>query len=361
MAKKLAFDRALFTSIILLVVFGVLMVYSASSALAREEPTGVNPFVVKQLAAVMVGLVAMFVFMHLDYQRFRQRAVVYFALGAMVTLLVLVLFSPTLNNTNRWFFVGPVSIQPSELAKPAIILFLAYFLDAKADRLNQRPVLLILVAVVGLFSGLILMQPDFGTAALLMATAGVMLFVAGLSWRYVITAGLISVPALALAIYLEPYRMQRLISSLNWQGDPFGAGYQVRQSLIAVGSGGFSGLGLGESLQKLYFLPYPHTDFIFAIICEELGMIGALFTLALYGLLLWRGLTAARRAPDRFGELLALGFIALLGIQALIHMSVSLALLPTKGIPLPFVSSGGSSLVASLAACGVLLNISQHS
>lgn len=360
MAKKLAFDKVLFTVIVALSGFGLVMVYSASAALARDSELAVNPFLVKQSLAAGVGLIAMAGAMHLDYQVLRRRPVVYGLLGGALLLLILVLFSPPLNSARRWFFVGPVSIQASELAKLAVIPFLAYQLDRKWGQVNQPACLVPCGAVMALVAGLILLEPDLGTAALLLATTAVLFFISGLAWQYVVTVGIASIPALYLLVTMAPYRARRLGAFLNPGDDPLGSGFQISQSLIAVGSGGFSGLGLGQSLQKLYYLPHPHSDFMFSIVCEELGMVGALFMLGLFGVLLWRGVRAGLRAPDRFGSLLAWGITALLGIQALIHVSVALALMPTKGIPLPFVSYGGSSLVSTLTASGLLLNVSQH-
>jgi len=360
MAKKLAFDKVLFTAIVALTGFGLVMVYSASAAIARDSSFAVNPFLVKQMLAAGVGLIAMAVAMHVDYQVLRRRPVVYALLGGVVILLILVLFSPPLNSARRWFFLGPISVQPSELAKLAVIPFLAYQLDRKWGQVNQPACLIPCGAVMAVVASLVLLEPDMGTAVLLLATAAVMFFISGLSWQYITTAGILSVPALYLLVTMAPYRARRLGTFLNPDEDPLGSGFQISQSLIAVGSGGFSGLGLGQSLQKLYYLPHPHSDFVFSIVCEELGMIGALVLLSLFGVLLWRGVRAGLRAPDRFGSLLAWGITALIGIQALTHISVALALVPTKGIPLPFVSYGGSSLVSTLTATGLLLNVSQH-
>ena len=215
-------------------------------------------------------------------------------------------------------------------------------------------------AIVGAMAGLILLEPDLGTAVLLLTTAAVLLFLAGLAWRYVLGVVLAGLPVIYFLVVSAPYRARRLTAFLDPEADALGSGFQVLQSLIAVGSGGITGLGLGGSLQKLYYLPHPHSDFVYAIVCEELGMVGGLGLLAAFGVFVWRGVRAGLEAPDRFGSYLAWGITALIATQALFHVSVSLALLPTKGIPLPFISYGGSSLVSTLAACGILLNVSQH-
>lgn len=364
MAKKLASDKALFTVVVLLVAFGLVMVFSASAALARGQGGGgltANPFLVKQGLAAAVGVVAMLAAMHVDYRTWKRPVVVYLALAAAVTLLAAVLLAgPEINGTRRWFDLGPLSVQPSEIAKLALVPFVAYHLEKKADRVNRPELLLPVGLATALVGGLVLLGPDLGTAALIVATVLLMVFLAGLRWRTVLLGGAVLLPLGVLALLAAPYRRQRLLAFLDPESDPLGAGYQVLQSLIAVGSGGLFGVGLGNSGQKLFFLPYPHSDFIYAIVAEELGFVGALAVLALFGVLLWRGTAAALHAPDAFGRYLGLGLTGILVLQALINVSVTVSLLPTKGIPLPFLSYGGSSLVVSMAACGVLLNLSEH-
>ena len=360
MAKKLAFDKVLFTVIVALTVFGLVMVYSASTAVARDRGLGINPFLVKQGIAAGLGLMLMGITMHLDYQQLRRRLVIYGLLGGVLLLLLLVLFGPTLNNSHRWFVFGGFSFQPSELAKLAVVPFLAYHIDRKWERINQPVFLVPCGLVVSALAGLILLGPDLGTTILLLATTAVMLFLGGLSFSYLGLAAVVGLPAIFVLVKMAPYRAQRWMTFLNPGEDPTGAGFQINQSLIAVGSGGVGGLGLGESLQKLHFLPHPHSDFIFSIVCEELGLIGALAVLAGFALFLTRGAQAGIKAPDRFGKYLAWGLTTVIGIQALTHISVALALLPTTGVPLPFISYGGSSLVTTLMACGVILNVSQH-
>jgi cell division protein FtsW len=359
MAKKLAFDKVLFTTVVVLVGVGLISVYSASAAFARERGDGVNPFLLKQSLAALLGLIIMWLVMHTDYRLLRRRTVLYTLVGGALVLLVACQFGPELNKTRRWLFVGGLSIQPSELAKLAVIAFVAYQIERRQGCDNRELVLPsgLLVGVVGC---LILLQPDLGTAVLICGVTVLMLFLAGVRWSYFAGGALAMLPVLWLLVYSVPYRRQRLIAFMNPDLDPLRAGYQARQSLIAIGSGGILGRGLGDSFQKLYFLPYPHSDFIYSIVAEELGLVGALGILALFGVLLWRGLRAGWRAPDVFGRHLAWGLTGLLCLQALVHMSVAVALLPTKGIPLPFISYGGSSLLVCMTACGVLLNVSQH-
>jgi cell division protein FtsW len=360
MAKKLAFDRVLFTTVALLICFGLVMVYSASDAIARDRSLLVNSFFVKQALATVVGLVLMICLMHLDYRRLRSPAVVYTMLGVALLLLAAVLFSPQLNGTRRWFFLAGLSLQPSELAKLALIPFLAYQIDRNQGEVNRLSLLAPLFLTTILAAGLILLEPDMGTAVLLVATALMLVFLGGLSWYWVAGAAALVPPVLWLLVMAEPYRRERFFTFLDPEKDPLGSGFQALQSLIAVGSGGLLGLGPGKSVQKLYFLPHPESDFIFSIVAEELGMIGAMALVTAFAVFAWRGLRAGAKAPDLFGRYLGWGFTGVVALQALLNVSVTVALLPTKGIPLPFISYGGSSLVVTLCACGVLLNVSQH-
>ncbi len=361
MARKLAFDRGLFAVVLMLTGLGLVMVYSASAVLARESGMSYNPLFIKQSIAALIGLVAMMVAMHVDYRLLRRPMVIYSLLFAVLALLVAVLFTPyVFNNARRWFIIAGISVQPSELAKLALIPFIAYQIDRKADRLNSHAFLVPCGVVTGLMVAFIFLGRDLGTMILLCVPPLLMIFLAGLRTRYLLAGGLVLLPIIVLAVVTEPYRFRRWTAFLDPAGDPQGSGFQPLQSLIAVGSGGIFGLGPGNSMQKLYFLPSPHADFIFSIVAEELGLVGALFVVALFGLFLWRGIRAGLNAPETFGSYLAWGFTALIVVQALIHMSVALSLLPTTGVPLPLISHGGSSLVTTLIGCGLILNVSQH-
>ncbi len=362
MAKKLAVDKVLFTTVVLLLSFGLVMVYSASAALARGTGGSSiwSPFLLKQGVAAGLGLVLMIGLMYVDYRHLRKPAVVYTVLGLELALLVVVLFAPELNATRRWFFVAGISVQPSEIAKLALIPFLAYLIEKRDEQVNRADFLLPAALCTALLAGLILLEPDMGTAVLLGATAFLLTFLAGLSWRYLLGSLALVPPLIGALVWMEPYRRERMFAFIDPEKDALGSGFQALQSLIAVGSGGVFGLGAGKSVQKLYFLPHPESDFIFSIVAEELGMLGALAVVAAFGVLAWRGVRAGLRAPDVFGRYLGWGLTGVLVMQALINVSVTVALLPTKGIPLPFISYGGSSLVVTLCACGVLLNVSQH-
>ena len=359
MAKKLAFDKVLFTVVLLLLGWGLVMVYS-TSAINVESESPLSSALLKQALAAVVGLVGMAVAMRIDYNWLRHPIAVYG--GVLLTLVALVaaLQSPLLNRTHRWVFLGGVSIQPSEIARLAMVVFLAYQLDRKWERVNGASLLVPCVSMTSLMVVLVLLQPDFGTAGLLLLTAAIMLFLAGLAWHYILLAVLMALPTVWFLVMSVPYRRARLLSFLSPGQDTLDSGYQVLQSLIAVGSGGLFGLGLGESVQKLNFLPAAESDFIFSILAEELGLIGSVTALVLFGILLWRGLRAGLRAPETFGRFLAWGLSGMIAVQALVHVGVVLALLPTTGAPLPLMSHGGSSLVATLTACGLILNVSQH-
>ena len=363
MARKLKSDKVLFLATLLLVCASVVMVYSASAVLAMdtfEQPPYF--FLLKQVVWAILGIGLLGIAMRVDYRLLRRPLVTWGALAVSVVALVLVFFGPEINGTRRWFSVGGVGIQPSELAKVAVILFAAAALERRMESMDRGVFRALgpVVLVTGLVCGLIVLEPDFGTAFTLFAIVGVMVFAAGLPYRHLAGATLVLVPALAAVMISEPYRVQRLLTFLDPWADQYGHGYQIIQSQIAVGTGGVLGQGLMAGVQKLFYLPYPHTDFIYAVIAEETGLVGALVVLLCFGVILWRGLEIATAAPDPFGAFLALGITMMVSFQAFFNISVVLGLLPTKGIPLPFVSAGGSSMLINLLAMGILLNVSQH-
>jgi cell division protein FtsW len=299
--------------------------------------------------------------MRLDYRNLRQPVVIWTALGVVAVALVLVLFMPARNGSHRWFSMGGITLQPSELAKLAIVLFTAALLERRMHRIDEVGYSLVPIGIAtGLIAGLVLIEPDFGTALSILAIVCVMVFAAGVSYRYIAGTALLMLPVLSVVLLAAPYRRRRILSFLNPEADPLGAGYQAIQSKIAVGKGGFFGEGVMDGTQKLFYLPEPHTDFIFAVIGEELGLIGASLIVICFGVIAWRGFRAAVLAPDRFGAFLAVGLTTMVVLQAFFNISVVLGLVPNKGIPLPFVSAGGSSLLISLMGMGILLNVSQH-
>jgi cell division protein FtsW len=299
--------------------------------------------------------------MKVDYHLYRSPLVVFSSLSAVIGLLVLAYFWTSAAHTHRWIHVPGFSLQPSEIGKIALIIFLAYLLERRKDAVNNLWTLLPVLTVVGVVSGLIVMEPDLGTAVMLLLVSACLLFAAGLDPKWFGLAALLSFPAFYLFVLRVPYRRDRIFGFLHPEDDPQGKGFHILQSLIAVGAGGVSGLGYMEGKQKLFYLPEAHTDFIFAVIGEELGLIGTLAILGLFGVFLWRGLLAAYGARDLFGFYLALGITLTVCLQAFLNMSVVLGMVPTKGIPLPFLSYGGSSAIVMLGAVGILLNVSQQS
>jgi cell division protein FtsW len=352
----------MFGSTLLLVGVGVLMVFSASAVMASEKFGSPYHFLFRQMGWAVAGLIAMGVVMNIDYRRWKKPAIVFSVLGVTALLLVAVFFLDRSHNTHRWIKLGSfMSFQPSELAKPALILFLAFFLEARTKSIDDwRHTLLPAVIPVFLFCALIMKQPDLGTALICLGVTAAILYAAGMRFRY-FAAGLVPIiPVLAYMLIFVPWRLARMEVFLHPERDPQGIGFHINQSLIAVGTGGMTGLGLMEGKQKLFYLPEPHTDFIFGVISEELGLIGAVLIAVLFCIFAWRGLRTALRARDNFGRYIAIGVTTMIVVQAFFNISVVLALLPTKGIPLPFISYGGSSLFMMLASVGVLLNISQQ-
>ena len=361
MARKLQSDRWLFLATLALICASVVMVYSASALVALERFQQPYLFVTRQLMWAAVGVAVLSIVMRIDYRAYRDDRLIWILLGVVGFMLVAVLFSPPINGTRRWFGVGGFGIQPSELAKLVAIMFTALVLERRRHRINELGYSLMPIGViVGVLSGLILLEPDFGTAVSLLAVIAVMVFAAGISYRYLLGAGLLMLPALYVIMMQADYRRRRLLTFLDPWADPLGDGFQIIQSLIAVGTGGVFGKGLMSGVQKLFYLPEPFTDFIFAVISEETGLLGASMVVLCFCVIAWRGLRTAMRAPDSFGAFLALGITMMLVLQAFVNISVVLGLLPTKGIPLPLVSSGGSSMLINLLGVGVLLNISQH-
>jgi cell division protein FtsW len=361
MARQLQSDKVLFGAVVALVLFGAVMVFSASAMMAAEKFGSSYYFLLRQLAWAAAGLAAMVVAMHVDYRWLARPLLVFPALALQLFLLVVVLFADRSHNTHRWLHLGPANFQPSELSKIVLVVFLAYFLDLRREAVNDwKHTLLPIGLVTGATVALVVVEPDFGTSLAIAVIVGAMLFASGLRLRYFGAPALAALPALYWLVFHSPYRYNRLLAFLNPYADPLGKGFQIIQSYIAVGTGGITGMGLMEGKQKLFYLPEPQTDFIFAVVAEELGFIGALAVVVLFGIILWRGLLASSGCSNEFGRLLAIGLTVMVVGQALVNMSVVLGLLPTKGIPLPLLSYGGSSLLVNLLAVGILLNISQH-
>jgi cell division protein FtsW len=359
MAYKPSSDRILFLTTSFLTIFGLVMVYSASSIMAASQHGMSSYYFLRQLAFAGAGFALLLLLMNVDYHVWQRDRVAQVLLVVSAAALMLVLVQPKVNGAHRWLRYGTVSFQPSEIAKLALLVFLAVYLHKHEAAINERK-LMPCMAVVVLFAGLIGLEPDLGQAICIVLIASILLFVAGLNWIYIGGAVLLFLPAFYFFVVRVPFRWERIRAFLDPGQDPLGSGWQIIQSLTAIASGGLWGLGLGASKQKLFFLPEAHSDFIFAVIGEELGLLGSLLVALGFLLFFVRGMRITMKAPDRFGFYLGLGITLLVVLQAFINISMVLALLPTKGIALPFISQGGSSLLLNLMATGVLLNISHY-
>src|SRR5215208_2873 len=361
MARKLKSDSVLFIATLLLVALSVVMVYSASAPMALDRFGWATRFLTTQAMWAVLGIAMLTLVMRIDYRHYREPVFIWTGLGFVAFALVCVYFRAPVNGARRWFGVGGIGVQPSELAKLVAIFFIAAILERRGRRIDDVMYALLPIAIVVLgLVALILPEPDFGTSMSLLVIAAVMVFAAGLNYRYIVGAVLVFLPVLYIVVMGSAYRRRRTLAFLNPWEDPLGDGFQIIQSLIAIGTGGVWGKGLMNGVQKLFYLPEPHTDFIYSVISEELGLIGATAVVACFCVITWRGLRVALRAPDSFGAFLALGLTTMVAVQALVNISVVLGMMPTKGIPLPFVSSGGSSLLINLIGMGILLNVSQH-
>ena len=361
MAKRVGVDKWLFGVVLLLVVIGLVMVFSASAVMASDRFGSPYTFVIRQAIWAVLGLAAMTWLMRVDYRRYNNPNIVFPAI-ALTTLCLLAAFAMRdSHNTHRWIHVGPFQAQPSELAKPALVLFLAWFLQKRMGTMGDWRGTIIPAALPSLiFIGLIVKEPDLGTAMVCAGVTALMFYLAGLNFKYLMYAFAASTPLLYFLLFRVEWRRKRMLAFLNPDADPRGSGFHTIQSLIAVGTGGLHGLGFMEGRQKLFYLPEAHTDFIFANISEELGLIGALVVIALFLALGYRGMRAAVLSKDPFARFLAFGITSTILVQAFFNISVVLALVPTKGITLPFISYGGTSLFIMLASIGVLLNVTRE-
>ncbi|MGI8468398.1 MAG: putative lipid II flippase FtsW [Pyrinomonadaceae bacterium] len=368
MAKKLRIDWFMFAIAAGLALFGAVMVYSASAMISLKEsadnPNGATQFTYffKQFGFTLAGLAVMYATSRVPYHWYQNKTVVYGLLILTAVLLLAVFGFPAINGARRWIRFPGFSFQPSEIAKVAVPVFLAYFLTKNEKTIaDLKETLLPCAGVLIGLCGLILFEPDLGTVIVLAAVFIVIYFAAGAKMLHLVPAIASCVVVGGFALILSPYRRERVLAFLDPWANADKSAYQVVQGLYAIGSGGVLGEGFAQGQQKLFYLPYPYSDFIFAVVGEELGLIGTMAVVLAFGLLLWRGTRAALNAPDRFGTLLGIGIITGLITQALFNISVVISILPAKGIPLPFISYGGSSIVVTLFAVGILLNISQHS
>ncbi len=356
MNRKVPYDKGLILVTLTLLGFGLIMVFSASSVFGGDTRV-----FYRHIVFMAVGLGLMALAMKIDYHVYGHRVVVYGLLALTLALLTATLFSPAVNGVNRWLSVGGFRAQPSELAKLAVIFFTAHYLVRREDAFTSlRAGVVPYAAATGPVMVLILLEPDFGTAACIAVTCLFLAYLGGLKHRYVGAAALAAAPLFYFLVYRVEYRLNRILAFWDPERDAQGIGYQIRQSLIAVGSGGPWGIGFAQSRQKLAFLPESNTDFIFAIVGEELGLIGCATLLALFLILFWKGVQISLRSDTRLGTIIGLGIVGMITFQALINMSVVVSLLPTKGIPLPLISVGGSSMLVTMTGIGILLNISRN-
>ncbi|MFH0948714.1 MAG: putative lipid II flippase FtsW [Elusimicrobiota bacterium] len=355
-----SYNRGVLIVVLALVSIGLVMILSASGVMADYRYGSPTKFYLKQLVWIVLGIFSLLFFSVFDYNKLKKFIVPLLFFTVLLLTFVL-LFGTTVGGAKRWLRFGPFGFQPSEIAKITVIIFLAWYIDRRTSKMkNFKDGLLKPFFVVGIIVFLIFLERDFGVPFLIFLITIVLLFIGGVNYMYIVFAGLAAVPVIIYAVMREPYRLKRITSFLNPWADPQGSGYQLVQSLIAMGSGGLYGTGLGESKIKMLFLPDPHTDFIFPIIGEELGFVGTMFILILFFILFVLGIKIALNSKNLFGQLLAFGLTTMITLQALINMSVSVGVIPTKGLPLPFISFGGSSVLVMLTSIGILLNIAKQ-
>jgi cell division protein FtsW len=358
--KKKSFDFQFFIIVMALLALGLIMVFSASSESARVFQNNAYFFIQKQLMWAVFSVVAMLVLSRIDYHHFGKWAFPILIASGLLLVLVLAI-GTTLNGGKRWINLGFTSFQPSEAAKVAVVIFFAYSLSKNPNILgNFWTGLVPYLAVLCVFAGLLMLEPHLSGTIVIMGIGIAVLFIGGAKLTHLLAMAVPAVVAGCALILSEPYRMERVTAFIDPFKDKQGSGWQIMQSLYAIGSGGMFGLGLGRSRQKFLYLPEPHNDFIFSILCEELGFIGAAITLLLFAALIWRGIRIAMNAPDMFGSLMAAGFTALIAIEVIINIAVVTSSMPVTGMPLPFFSYGGTALLAVMCCMGIMLNISRH-
>ncbi|WZL74738.1 stage V sporulation protein E [Clostridiaceae bacterium 35-E11] len=362
MTKKKSSDFTLLLTVLVLVIIGIIMVFSSSHYYALSKMNDSYHFLKRELMWAVLGLIGMFFAMNFDYWKYRKIAPYAYMLSIILLILVLTPLGIEFNGAQRWLGVGGFTIMPGEVAKICGIFFAATYLSRKPEKIKDffKGVLPSLL-IIGIYFALIILQPNLSTALTISVIIASMMFVTGMRWLHVSIMGLGGVILVAIMIMLAPYRIKRLTGFLDPFADPQGTGYQVIQSLYALGTGGLFGVGLGKSVQKYLYIPEPQNDFIFAIIGEELGFIGCVTVILLFLLLIWRGVRIAINAPDLFGCLIATGITSMVAVQVIINVAVATSSMPVTGIPLPFISWGGNSLAIFMSAMGILLNISRYS
>ncbi|SHK38572.1 stage V sporulation protein E [Paramaledivibacter caminithermalis] len=361
MTQKKSFDFTLMITVLILVIIGIIMVFSSSQYYSFYNKQDSYHFLKKNLLWAIIGIFAMVFTTNFNYKRYKKLAFPAYIFSIVLLVLVLTPLGMNLNGAQRWIKVGPITIMPSEIAKICAIIFVSDTLTRKVKDIDNffKGIFPYLI-IIGLYVLLILKQPNLSTAITIALIIASMLFVAGMRWLHVVMLGASGVGAIIILILQKPYRMKRLVAFLDPFKDPKGDGYQVIQSLFALGSGGLFGVGLGRSIQNKLYIPEPQNDFIFATIGEELGFIGCVTVMLLFLFLIWRGIRIAIHAPDLFSSLMATGITAMIAIQVIINIAVATSSMPVTGIPLPFISFGGNSLAIFMGAIGILLNISKY-
>ncbi len=358
------FDLLFLMTTLTLLAIGTIMVFSASYFVSKEMCGSSSALMKKHLIHLAIGTVLMFGIMRMDYRRFNSRPFIFLVLAGAIIALIMC-FVPGIGisggHAKRWIKIATLSFQSSEIVKVALIFYLASYLAKKSKRIEDFSYgVLPALVIVGLCAGLIFIEPDFGTAATIGVWATIVLFIAGMRWKHLVCLFLAGLPVGTLMMILEPYRRARLLAFINPWEDMQGIGYQIIQSMVAFANGGFIGSGLGESTQKLFFLPAPHTDFVLSVLAEELGFAGMSVVIVLFGAWIWRGLSIALATNDSFGFFLVVASICLIGLQAIINMGVAMSVFPTTGIALPFFSYGGSTLVTTMSISGIILSVSRR-
>lgn len=362
MTKKKSSDFTLMLTVLILVAVGIIMVFSSSYAYAYFKMNDGYHFLKKEIMWAGLGFLGMILAMNFDYWKYKKMAPYGYIISLILLMLVLTPLGVKFNGAKRWLRVAGFTIMPGELAKIFGIFFMASRLSRNPEKMKSfiKGVLPNLL-IIAIYFGLIILQPNLSTAMTITFIIASMMFVAGMRWSHIASMGIVGAGLVVVMILLKPYRMRRITGFLDPFADPKGSGYQVIQSLLALGSGGVFGVGLGKSVQKYLYIPEPQNDFIFAVIGEELGFVGCLTIIILFLLLIWRGVRIAINAPDLFGCLLATGITAMVGVQVIINIAVATSSMPVTGIPLPFISWGGNSLAIFMSAMGVMLNISRYS
>lgn len=360
--KRGPIDFPLFITILILLCIGVVMVFSSSMVMARDTYNDSFYFLKKQIIWAGLGVITMFGFSNFDYKRLKNKKFLALAMLFAITTLVVVLFTAPKKGATRWIGVGGLGFQPSETAKIILVMYLSDMISRKGENIKSfKKGVIPVLFISGVFAALILKEPNMSTAVIIMAAAFALLFVGGADMKQLLGLAAVGVAAIAFGIFSAEYRMRRFTAFLNPFADPLYSGFQAIQSLYALGSGGLFGVGFGQSRQKQYYIPEAQNDFIFAIIGEELGFIWVLFILILFAFLCYRGFKIALNTKDKFGSLLAAGITSLIAVQSSVNLMVVSSFMPTTGVTLPLVSYGGSSLLFTMGALGILLNISRYS